>query len=264
MRRTVRVVFLILCVFLVLGSTVTVFEPHRPLTEQQTEYFVSPDISPSAQWSHARLNTKQVSHTMVVENHAPASNETRLSKRIYRYDPQSRRVRSTLYYRNDGGWSTSHLYFGEQVKATALGEATAPTRSAVSDVSARRTTTQYNAFVRAKKGYLDTQMGEYALEHLNTTSKHLVVGVTTADAYADFKQIDDGRILNGSSYRAYISRDTGRLVKVEETRRYRDADNQTRSVRTVIRYERFGNTTVSRPDWTTWSPLELVYDAVSL
>lgn len=264
MRRRVRTGFLILCVFLLLGLTVTVFEPHRQATERQTEYFVSTDISPSAQWSHARLNTKQVAHTMVIENYAPASNETRLSKRVHQYNSQSRQARSTLYYRNNGGWSTSHLYFGEQVKATALGEATAPTRTAVTDIWGRRTTTQYNAFIHAKQDYLDTRVGEYALKRLNTTSQYLVVGVTTADGYADFRQIEDDRILNGSSYRAYISRDTGRVAKVVETRRYRDTDNETRSIRTVIRFENFSETTVSRPDWATWSPLELVYDALSL
>jgi hypothetical protein len=263
MRRTVRIGLLVLCVTLVLGSGVTVFEPYRPLTDQQTEYFVSPDISPSALWSHARLNTKQASHTMVVKKYAPASNETRLSKRVYRYDPQSRQVRSTLYYRDDGNWSTSHLYYGEQVKATAIGDASSPTRSAVSDVSAR-TTTQYNAFVRATDDYLTAEQGAYALEHLNTTSQHLVVGVTSADGYADFHQIEDERILNGSSYRAYVDRDTGRVTKVVETRRYRDTDDETRSVRTVIRFEQFGNTSVSRPDWADWSPLELIYDALSL
>lgn len=264
MRRTVRTGILILCVLLVLGTSTTVFEPHRQLTEQQTEYFVSADISPSAQWRHARLNTKQVSHTMVVEKYAPPPNGTQFSKRIYQYDPQSRQVRSILYYRNDGGWSTSHLYFGEQVKATALGEATTPTQAAVSDISGRRTTPRYNAFVRAKDDYLNTQVGDYALKRLNTTEQYLVVGVTSADGYADFRQIDDARILNGSSYRAYLSRDTGRVAKVVETRRYRDTDNETQSIRTVIRFEQYGNTTVSRPDWTTWSPLELAYDALSL
>ncbi len=253
---------LLLCLLLVLATTTTVFDPHRQLTDQQ-EYFVSADISPSALWSHARLNTRETSHTMVVRTYAPASNQTLLSKRSYRYDPQGRQVRSTLYYRSDTGWGTSHLYFGEHVKATAVGDATAPTRKAVIDRPGTKTTAQYNAFVRAKQDYLDANVGEHALRHLNTTSQHLVVGVTTADGYADFHRIDDEDILNGSSYRVYVDRDTGRLSKVVERRRYRDGD-ETRSIRTVIRFDAYGETTVTRPDWAAWKPTEVVYDALSL
>lgn len=264
MRRSVRRVLAVLCLLLLISAAWTVFEPHRQLTEQGSDYFVSEDISPSVQWSHARLNTKQVPHTMVVRKYAPAGNETLFSKRIYQYDPQSRHVRTTLYYRGDGEWSTSHLYFGEHVKADAIGTVASPTDTTVTELSVLSTDPQYNAFVRARTDYLDGQVAKYKLETLNTTSNYLVVGVQTAEDYADFRQLDDERIRNGSSYRAFIDRETGRVVKVIETRRYREPDNETQSVRTVIRFRNYGNTSVSRPSWVGWDPMEIVYDALSL
>lgn len=264
MWRRVRGLAVLLCVALLLASAVTVFEPHRRVTAGQSEYFVSEDISPSAQWSHTRLNTRQVAHTMVVRTYAPAANDTLLSKRVSRYDPQSRQVRSALYYRSGEQWSTSHVYFGEQVKATTVGEATAPRRGAVTDVFEPQSKPRYNAFARAKRDYLDAHVATYALKTLNTTSEHLVVGVTTADGYSDFKKLDDGRIRNRSSYRAYIDVETGRVRRIVDIRRYRTPDNETQSVRKVIRVTDYGNTTVTRPDWSSWRPMELVYDALSL
>lgn len=260
---TARRAALALVVLLAGCAAVGVLDPHRALDAGESRKTVSPELSPSVVWEHAVANTVAAPVETTVRVYPGAARSTLRQKWVHRYDPDARRYRGALFFRNDEGaarpWGTSQLYVGETVTAKLVGESAAP------ELSRRpvdATTTVEPTFGGFESGRLlpELDADEFAVRRANES--HVVLGATDAGSYADLHGLDEERVHDGSSYRAVVERERGRLVRIVDHRvRNRSGDDDVVHRVRTFDYE---NASVRRPSWATWSPVELGYDALSV
>lgn len=256
-RRRLAVALLLLAA----TATVTVLDPHRAVGGAEPSYVVGPDISPSATWEHARLNSLGVPVRVTVRTTPGPGNDTLVRKWVHEYDPSTRRYYGALFFPDDdpGVWSTSRLYVGETVEATLLGDVSEPVVSARPDDATTDVRPTYGA---APSGIPLGSLDADELRLLGANRTTVVIGVRGADPYADLHDVDERLVREESAYRVHVDRDSGRLRRIVD-HRVLNRSGETERAHRVYEFA-YRNVSVARPAWAPWHPVELAYDALSV
>lgn len=248
---------------LVVTAGFTLADPHHHLLDNDTRYNTD-GISPSVIWEHAQHNTLQTSYTKTLTIRPTNSSAIEATWR-YEYNPDARRhlVRGYSTQLRSENWTSFERFYGDSVVARRHGESDTPfPENGIYDAEVV-SKAAYPGF-EAKESVVGHPLDTEQFRHLKTNESQVIVGVTTANNYADLLRADESQVLNGSSFRAYIDRDTGRISKIVEVRRFTDRGDVTTDSRRTYTFSKFGNTDGARPNWAGWNPMEVVFDLLSL
>lgn len=257
-----RRIALVSLLLLAAGATAGVLDPHR-MTDDGATHRVAPSVSPDYLWRHAKANTMGTSHTWTERFRSGPDDRDPHHVMVGRYDPDARRFHGILYMRGaDGGdWEVSEVFYGDAVAATRSGTGPAPDPSRPIQVEESDARTDRGLFDDARRSQFAPLRADEFRE-LNVTDDAIVIGVTDAGDYADLHRMDESEVLPGSHYRVRIDRETGRITRIVDRKRLNRSDGVT-EVYSVRTFDAYGRTTVDRPTWAKWRPMELLYDAVS-
>lgn len=262
---------LVVVALVVVFGAIGVADPHRWVQRDSPQYTVDPGTSPPVIWQRAGANTASDAVTITTRTYDSRAGRRLQRKWVHRFDPVAERYHGVLFFRGEdaagsgdaaktdtGVWSTSEVYLSETVRGELIGDVPVPDPD--------RTPANASTRVVAAYGALDDpgvtpRLDADEFRVLRSNASVVVVGVTEAGQYADLHGMDESRVANGT-YRVVIDRESGNVRRTTDYRVLNRTDGTAARYRvTTYSYE---DASVERPSWVTWSPVELLYDAVSV
>lgn len=255
----------------VVFGAIGVADLHRWVQRDSQQHTVDPGISPSVIWRHASANTASDTVTITTRTYDSRAGRRLQRKWVHRFDPVAERYHGVLFFRDEdaagsggaanpdtGVWSTSEVYLSETVRGELIGDVPAPDPDRIPANASNRIVEAYGAL---DDPGVTPRLDADEFRILRSNESVVVVGVTEAGQYADLHGMDESRVANGT-YRVLIDRDTGNVRRTTDHRVLNRTDG------TAVRYRvttySHDDASVERPSWVTWSPVELLYDAVSV
>lgn len=252
-----------------LAITITDFHPDpRTLDPKPVDGSMPTEqILRNAEW-----NTYIVPHTRTLRVFNESAEHPLQAKWVHTQDPRTRQYYGQVSSRDDEDpteWLMGQSFLTEHLWSSRSGRIYTSTGPPAVGV-ALPTKGSERAIVNGFDVYRFSRLASFNTTHLRTlraNESRIVLGVTTPKGYSWFKHYDHDSSeyrdpTANASYHIVIDANTGRVVRIVDRNIYTDTRTG-RLVReswtTNVTYE---NVTVTRPNWVSWHPLEVILDAL--